>query len=98
MGLLLGSAVSVFKFGSYAWIFKRIESTAAGAEQKANLSRNSMFGFLANQVVILLLLFAAYFLNPWFFAGIVAGVLLVPFVIMINSITEALKITSNNFE
>lgn len=102
-GLLLGSALSIIKFGSYTWLFERILSAAAnnsiatGSKRKSS-ARLSMLGFLANQIIVFPVLFAAYFLNQWFFAGITAGVLLVPFVIIVNCITEALKITSNNFE
>ncbi len=97
-GLLVGSAFSVMKFGSYTWIFKKIVSGAASSAQKTNSARSGMLAFLVNQIVIFPLLLAAYFLNHWFFAGMVAGILLVPFVIMVNCVTEALKITSNNFE
>lgn len=98
LGLLLGSAFSITKFGSYTWIFKRIVSDAAGPAQKAHSARSGMLGFLVNQIVIFPLLLAAFFVDQWFFTGMVAGILLVPFVIMINCVTEALKITSNNFE
>ena len=98
VGLLLGSVFSVLKFGSYTWIFQRIISAAASPARKTKSARSGMLGFLINQIIIFPLLLAAYFLNQWFFAGIVAGILLVPFVIMINSVTEALKITGNNFE
>lgn len=97
-GLLLGGAFSVLKFGSYTWIFKKIVSGAASPAQKTSSARSSMLAFLANQIILFPLLLAAYFINHWLFAGMVAGILLVPFVIMVNCVTEVLKITSNNFE
>lgn len=97
-GLLLGSVFSVMKFGSYTWIFKRIVSDAESSLRKAKPVKRSMLGFLANQIIVFPLLLAAYYLNQWFFIGVVAGVLLVPLVLMINCVTEALKITRNNFE
>ncbi len=97
-GLILGSAFSVMKFGSYTWIFTKIVSDAAGSAQKTHSARSGMLGFLANQIILFPLLLVAFFVDQWFFAGMVAGILLVPFVIMINCVTEVLKITSNNFE
>lgn len=98
VGLLLGSAFSVLKLSSYTWIFERIVHAATSTPQKTNSARSSMLGFLINQIILLPILFAAYFINQWFFTGIVVGILLVPFVIMINCVTETLKITNNNFE
>lgn len=40
----------------------------------------------------------AYFLNIWVLYGFVAGALLLPLIIMLNSITEAFGITENHFE
>ncbi|NJD03698.1 MAG: hypothetical protein FIA99_14135 [Ruminiclostridium sp.] len=97
-GLILGSFFGVLKFGGYAWIFEKIVSTIVNPAQKTSSAKIGLFGFLVNQLLVFPLLLAAYFLNKWFFAGIVTGVLLVPFVIMLNSMTEALKITRNNFE
>lgn len=98
VGLLAGSIFGVMKFGSYEWIFRRIISSALSPAQKSHSARSGMLGFLLNQIVIFPVLLAAYFLSRWFFAGIVAGILLVPFVIIVNCITEVLGITSNNFE
>lgn len=97
-GLIFGSAYGVVKFGSFAWIFNRIGSSEASAVHKSKLAKEGMLGLLINQILIFPLLLAAYFLNHWFFTGFVAGILLVPFVLMLNSVTEALKITDNNFE
>ena len=95
-GLILGSVFGVLRFGSNTWIFEKIIPSAENTAEKSRKARMGMLGFLTNQILLLPVLFAAYFLNQWFFAGIVAGILLVPFVIMLNCITEFLNITSNN--
>jgi fatty-acid desaturase len=59
---------------------------------------SSVVLFAISQLILLPLLFIAYFINQWVFAGFVTGILLVPLVIMINSITEAFGITKNHFE
>jgi hypothetical protein len=99
-GLLTGGLLSIIKFASYIWIFKRILSpgiAVTGGRGRASAS-GGVLVFALNQIILLPLLYLSYILSRWFFAGIVAGILLVPFVIMINSITEALGITKNNFE
>jgi hypothetical protein len=96
IGLFLGGIFSTVKFGSYTWIINRI--TSINTPQTKNPAKSSMLFFLVNQLVLLPVLLVAYFINFWFFTGIVAGILLVPFVIMINCVTEASGITHNNFE
>ena len=98
VGLFLGTILSVAKFGSYAWVFERICSTDQSGSSKRQSSGSSITVFMLNQLILLPLLFLAYFLNQWIFAGFVAGILIVPFVIMINNITEVLGITKNHFE
>ena len=97
-GLVLGAILSVAKFGSYAWVFDRICSMDQSGFSKKQAPGSSITVFMLNQLILLPLLFLAYFLNRWIFAGFVAGILIVPFVIMINSITEVLGITKNHFE
>lgn len=94
-GLSAGGILSIVKFGSYVWIFGRILSPSAAGRINAG---GSIAVFAMNQLILLPLLYLAYVLNHWFFAGVVAGILLVPLVIMINCITEATGITKNNFE
>ena len=95
IGLIAGTILSVAKFGGYAWIFARICNTDSTKKQAP---RSSITVFVLNQLILLPLLFLAYFLSNWIFAGFVAGILIVPFVIMINNITEVLGITKNHFE
>jgi hypothetical protein len=96
IGLFSGGIISTMRFGSNTWIINRIVSV--NTPQSKNPARSSMLFFLVNQIILLPVLFTAYFINLWFFTGIVAGILLVPFVIMINCVTEASGITHNNFE
>lgn len=98
VGLVLGTILSVAKFGSYAWVFERICNPDQGDSSKKQASGSSITVFMLNQLILLPLLFLAYFINLRIFAGFVAGILIVPFVIMMNSITEVLGITKNHFE
>lgn len=98
VGMMLGGIFSNLKFSSYAFVFSRIVASASGNSQHSNPIRNSLIIFIINQVVILPLLYIALKFNPWFFIGIVSGMLFVPILIFINCITEPLKITHNNFE
>jgi hypothetical protein len=97
IGLLLGTTISVFKLGSNAWIISRIAGVEQDGGRKKFSSNFSSVIYALTQIVSLLLLYMAYRINQWGFAGFAAGLLTVPFVLMINSITEALGITRNNF-
>ena len=97
-GLIFGSAFGVIKFGSFAWFFSRISTGIRNPALKSSLTKKGLTGFLINQIIIFPLLLAAYLLDRWFFIGLVTGILLVPFVLMINCVTEVLNITCNNFE
>lgn len=97
-GLLSGTFVSIFRFGSNALIL----SNAMGVKQDDRCSIFSsefiivLFGL--SQLILLPLLFLAYFISQWVFAGFIAGIITIPVVIMVNSITEAFGITKNHFE
>lgn len=98
VGLLFGSLVSLAKLGSYAWVFGRIISANAGVTLKKTGASKSILVFAINQILLLPILYIAYKFSIWSFAGFITGILLVPFVIMINSVTEAIGVTKNNFE
>lgn len=98
VGLIVGSMLSIVKFASNAWVFGGIFGTDQDSARKKLAPITSVAMFAVNQLILLPLLILAYFLNQWIFAGFVAGILIVPFVIMINSITEAIGITKNHFE
>lgn len=107
-GLYVGTILSMAKFGSYAWVFGKIigvgtnASDEGGSESRLPERRqspgSSIIVFTLNQLILLPLLFLAYYLSTRLFVGFVAGILTVPFVILVNSITEALGITKNHFE
>jgi hypothetical protein len=98
VGLVLGGIFSVLKFSSYSYVFSRIVIIASGNSPQNHSVRKSLIIFMINQLVLLPLLFIALKFNSWFSAGIVAGILFVPFALFINCITEPLGITHNNFE
>lgn len=94
VGLICGSIFSMQKFG--------ITTTYISSELRRgekSLSQRSVFvKYLLMQSAIILLLVVAIYLNLWFFFGVVAGVLLLPAVILTNIITEALGLSHNNFQ
>lgn len=92
-GLAAGAALGAGRFLSNAWIFKAATDTSA-AVPSAFLK---VLLFIANQGVLLLLLFIFYKLNLWLFIGFISGTLLPPIVIIVNSFTEFLGITKNKF-
>lgn len=96
-GFAIGTILSVSRFFAYAYVFGKI----ADEWQKPNSKRRSMVRsnivFLINQLILLPVFYFAYKFNHYIFWGIVAGTLIVSFVIIVNVITEALGITKNQY-
>jgi hypothetical protein len=97
IGLIVGALLSVVKFSCNAWVLAGILGVDQAKRKKLSPGISAVL-FTFSQLILLPLLFLAYYINQWVFAGFVAGILLVPLVIMINSITEAFGITKNHFE
>lgn len=96
-GLLLGSAFGLLKFGSNEWISDKVVQSSIDSSAKEASAKSSMLVIILNQILVFPVLFAAFLVNNWFLTGAVAGILLVPFVLLVNGITEATGITRNNF-
>jgi len=95
-GVTAGTAASFLRFEASAFYFReicRMENRGPGKKTKA--AANLFVSF--SMILLFLLLFIGYRLNQWFFAGLVAGVALVPLILMVNSITEATGMTKNHF-
>jgi hypothetical protein len=98
IGLVIGTAFCTIKLGSYVWIFSKILIPKNEIERVTPSIVKSIAGFIANQLILIILLLVSLKINLWVFIGIVVGVLTLPFVILINCLSEVLKITHNNFE
>jgi hypothetical protein len=94
MGLTIGAIYSLL----------RLQSTAGLVEGKISLkygqadASKSMVRYVLTQGGTFLVLVAAILYHVSLFVAIVVGILLVPFVIIANSILEALGLTHNSFE
>ncbi|MDP4152812.1 MAG: hypothetical protein Q8865_05125 [Bacillota bacterium] len=84
--------MSILRFLSNRWIF-----TVKEGQNKLLLLLKTVILFLMNQIILILALYISYFANQQLFISLIAGVLLAPFVVIINSFTEALGITKNKF-
>lgn len=89
-GLSVGCVLSVARFKSLSLGFSVVL-------HKLN-TRKSMYVFILNQVITVIILAVAIKISLLFFAGMVVGVLAVPLIIVVNAITEKIGITRNNFE
>jgi len=98
IGLIIGAALSILKFSSYAMVFSKVISPIAGDKQYKHGAIKMTGNFIINQAIVILVLFISMLVSSWLFFGIATGILLVPFVIMVNIFTEALQITHNNYE
>lgn len=94
IGLIVGSVFSLLRFHSSATAFTTMLSKTDGSIK----TNQVLIKYVLNQLMALLILAASLRFSLWLFAGVAAGILFVPFVIMFNSITQALGITRNNYE
>ncbi|MDP4094249.1 MAG: hypothetical protein Q8920_12915 [Bacillota bacterium] len=93
-GIFCGAGFSILRFSSMASLFKKIFSVGSG--KKA--AHKSVLNYLLTQLIAVVLLFISINISSGMFAGMAAGILSLPAVVFINSITEGLGITHNNFE
>ena len=96
-GLIIGCAFSVIRFGSFVMLFTKI-IVGPDSSTKKFTAVKSVLVFFINQLILVSLLFLAYKYDSWFFIGFVASIFLIPFILIINGLTEVTKITHNNFE
>ena len=95
-GLSAGAIISTGRLCSNEWLFKKIFRLNQSDGKRA--AAGSMAAFTISQLVLIPVIVLAYLLSVWALYGFIAGILIIPIVIMINSITEAFGITKNNFE
>lgn len=93
-GLTIGAVFGALHLNSTAVLLERI--LPAGAPHAA--ARTSLVRYVVTMVAALAILVASIELNPWIFAGEAAGILLLPFAIMVNGLTEGLGITHNKWQ
>lgn len=92
-GLLAGASLSIGRLVSNEWILKR--TFELNGEKAVT---GSIAAFTISQIVIIPVIVITYFFSTWLFYGLLAGIMVVPMIVMINSITEAIGITKNSFE
>lgn len=93
IGLTLGSVLSLFRFFVMDSALTGILILKNGFGNK-----KAAIKYIFSLLVTLIFLLIAAIINKWVMLGMMAGILIVPLVVMLNSITEGLKITHNNFE
>jgi len=92
-GLFIGVFVSIGRIFSNEWMLMKIFQL-----NKGKAVAGSIVVFTISQLVLIPVIVLTYFLSVWILYGLIAGILIIPIAIMINSITEALGITKNSFE
>lgn len=95
-GLIIGQVCGLLKF-------ILLESILTSMVSKTKEKHSFVFRTLAVKHAIELIILIFIFIisiktNIWFFAGETAGVLLIPVVIIVNSLTESFRLSKNNFE
>lgn len=92
-GLLAGAFVITARLGISERIAAKTFGRNAGKTDAARIA-----AYTVSQLVWVPAVVLAYFISIWTLYGFVAGALVVPLIIMMNSVTEAFGITKNNFE
>jgi len=93
-GLTIGGVSGLFKFSSMASVF----SALAARHSQLSPALLQLLKYLVNMTGVIILVGVSLKLNMWLFWGVLSGILLVPSVIMVNGLTEALGITHNGFK
>lgn len=93
IGLTCGALVGILK---YIALSKYISNILFKEQGKQYL--RIFVNFLSLQAITILLMVFSIKISLWSFFGIVAGLLLIPAIITINSFTEALGMSHNNFQ
>jgi len=93
-GLALGTILGLLRLAFMGATFSRLLLPM----QNPISVRKSIARNITSQAVTAVILFASIKISIWFFIGTSIGIVLVPTVVFINSITEGLGITHNNFE
>lgn len=94
IGLTCGSVFGILK---YIGASRFISNILLQREENVSLAR-IFVKFLSLQAVTVLLMTVSLSISLWSFLGVVAGILLIPLIILINSLTEALGLSHNNFQ
>jgi hypothetical protein len=93
-GLLIGAMFGAMRFHYMAEAFKKLLN--AGNTSQTHFS--TLLRFFVSLLGAVAILAASIVTDLWLFGGAVTGILLVPFVLTVNSLTEGFGITHNNFE
>lgn len=92
-GLAVGTLLSVARLMGNEWLFRKIFQFTGG-----KAVAGSILVFTGLQLILLPVILLVYLVSTWVLYGFLAGVMAVPAVVMVNSVTETFKITKNNFE
>jgi hypothetical protein len=94
IGLTCGSVFGILKYIGTSRLISNILLLG-----EKNFSLLKMFvKFLSTQTLTVLFMAVSISINKWSFLGVVAGILIIPLIILINSLTEALGLSHNNFQ
>jgi hypothetical protein len=93
LGLIIGSIFGFMRFSSLGATISRLV-----LHDKSNTVKETFIRYMVNHVAMIVLCAVSIRYSLWMFIGVIAGVLIIPVIIMINGITEGLGVTHNRFE
>lgn len=93
VGVVLGYLISLLRLRTLSGILKKMVGNAV-----KQVKKYSPVSYIFVQLFTILILILAVMKSAPFFLAVFTGILVVPLTILINSLTELLGITRNNFE
>ena len=93
LGLIIGSVFGFMRFSSFGATISRLV-----LHDKSSTIKETFIRYMVNHVAMIVLCAVSIKYSLWMFTGVIAGVLIIPGIIMINGITEGLGVTHNRFE
>lgn len=94
IGLILGTLLSIIKFYATANVYRKLLNNSPEKLDTINAVIKIFASVLGTAAILIVSVLSSLML----FAGTTAGILAVPLILTINSFTEGLGVTHNNFE
>lgn len=94
-GLLAGTLLGILRFGAMSNTLSKLLQKSVCVKQPVF---NNILFIILNQLIVVAMLAISLAISIWFFAGMVSGVLSVPFVVFIYSILNGLGILKSYYD
>jgi len=92
-GLIAGSVLSILRYWGLAFVMDRVVCNSSSSQRQSIMA--SILIFVANQLILFVLLLIFNSVSSSLFWGFVYGILMVPAAVMINCVAKTISIFKN---